>query len=69
MKSGSHGSLKSLHQFLSRSGTDIGIRIYNGPLTLERHSVNLPDGAGIGYRLLSVPFYLAFRLLDLCAAL
>jgi len=69
VKSGSHGSLKSLHQFLSRSGTDIGIRIYNGPLTLERHSVNLSDGTGISYRLLSVPFYLAFKLLDLCAAL
>jgi hypothetical protein len=54
---------------LSRSGTDIGIRIYNGPLKLERHSVNLSDGAGISYRLLSVPFYLAFRLLDLCSAL
>ena len=61
--------MTSGHQFLSRSGTDIGIRIYNGPLTLERDSVNLSDGAALGYQLLSVPFYLAFRLLDLCAAL
>lgn len=69
VKSGSHGSLKSLHEFLRRSGTDIGIRIYNGPLALERHRVNLSDAAGISYRLLSVPFYLAFRLPVLCAAL
>lgn len=66
VKSGSQGSLKSLHQFLRRSGTDVGIRIHGGPLRLERHHVLLPDGTGLDYRLLSVPFYLAFRLLDLC---
>ncbi|MBI4372061.1 MAG: DUF4143 domain-containing protein [Elusimicrobia bacterium] len=69
VKSGSHGSLKSLHQFLRRSGTDVGTRIYGGPLLLERRSVILPDGAKLNYKLLSVPFYLAFRLLDLCAVL
>lgn len=69
VKSGSPGSLKSLHQYLRRSGSDVGIRIYGGPLRLERHSVILPDGAGLDYRLLSIPSYLAFRLLDLCAAL
>mgnify|MGYP001612084134 CR=1 FL=1 len=67
VKSGSHGSLKSLHQFLHRSGTDVGIRIYSGPLRLDRHSVVLPDGTGLEYRLLSVPFYLMFRLNELCA--
>lgn len=69
VKSGSHGSLKSLHQFLRRSGTDVGIRIYGGPLRLERQHVVLPDGTELRYRLLSVPFYLAFRLRELCAAL
>ena len=69
VKSGSHGSLKSLHQFLRRSGTDVGIRIYGGPLRLDRHRVLLPDGTELRYRLLSVPFYLTFKLSDLCASL
>jgi hypothetical protein len=69
VKSGSHGSLKSLHQFLYRSGTDFGIRIYGGPLMIENHSVSLPDGKRLNYRLLSVPFYLVFRLTDLVSAL
>jgi len=66
VKSGSHGSLKSLHQFLRRSRGDFGVRIYNGPLRLDTHDVKLPDGAGLRYRLLSVPCYLAFRVLELC---
>ena len=69
VKSGSHGSLKSLHQFLRRSGTDVGVRVYGGPLRIDHHRVNLPDGAELRYRLLSVPFYLAFKLRELCAAL
>lgn len=67
VKAGSHGSLKSLHQFLRRSGSDLGIRVYAGPLRLDQAAVTLPDGVRLRYRLLSVPFYLAFRLADLCA--
>lgn len=73
VKSGSQGSLKSLHQFLRRGGGDLsggptplGIRLYNGPLRLDQHTVALPDRLELRYRLLSVPFYLAFRLADLC---
>ncbi|MBI5882749.1 MAG: ATP-binding protein [Elusimicrobia bacterium] len=69
VKSGSQGSLKSLHQFLRRSGTDLGIRLYNGPLRLDHHTVALPDGYELRYRLLSVPLYLTFRLTDLCAGI
>ena len=69
VKSGSHGSLKSLHQFLHRSRADLGVRIYNGPLRLDRHDVKLTDGTALRYRLLSVPCYLVFRLLDLCRTL
>lgn len=68
VKSGSHGSLKSLHQFLRRGRTDLGVRVHNGPLRLDRHSVVLHDGSMLRYRLLSVPLYLAFRLPELCAA-
>jgi len=66
VKSGSHGSLKSLHQFLKRSGGDLGIRLYDGPLRIDAHRVALPDRSELRYRLLSVPFYLAFRLAELC---
>lgn len=62
VKSGSHGSLKSLHQFLHRSSTAFGIRIYSGPLRLDDHRVTMSDGETLVYQLLSVPFYLIFRL-------
>ncbi|MBI4802157.1 MAG: ATP-binding protein [Elusimicrobia bacterium] len=65
VKSGSHGSLKSLHQFLHRSRSELGVRIYNGPLKLDRHEVKLPDGKALRYKLLSVPCYLMFRLFEL----
>jgi hypothetical protein len=65
VKAGSHGSLKSLHQFLRRGGGDLGIRVHDGPLRLERHSVALPGGKTLDYRLLSLPPYLAFRLAEL----
>lgn len=65
VKSGSHGSLRSLHQFLRRSGTQLGIRVYGGPLRIDAHSVALPDGERINYKLLSIPFYLTFRIPEL----
>ena len=68
VKSGSQGSLKSLHQFLRQSRSELGIRIHPGPLRLDPVSVLLPDGSELRYRLLSVPFYLVFRLDELCAA-
>ena len=66
VKSGSHGSLKSLHQFLHRSGTAFGIRICNRPPQVEDHLLNTPDGSRLRYKLLTIPFYLAFRLPELC---
>lgn len=65
VKSGSHGSLKSLHQFLSRSSHHIGVRLYNGSLKVEDHSVVLPNGGKLDYRLFSLPLYLIFRLKEI----
>ena len=62
VKAGSHGALKSLHQYLYRSGTDFGVRVYGGSLNLENHNVTLPDGASLKYGLLSIPIYSACRL-------
>lgn len=69
VKSGSQGSLKSLHQFLRRGGGSLGIRLYAGTLRLDEHAVAMPDRAQLRYRLLSVPLYLAFRLADFAAAI
>lgn len=62
VKSGSQGSLKSLHQFLSRSAYHIGVRFYHqNSLKVESHQVTLPTGVKLKYKLLSIPFYLTFR--------
>lgn len=65
IKSGSQGSLKSLHQFLHRSNTNFGIRFYTGETKIEEQSVNLPTGHTLKYKLLSLPLYLIFRLGEL----
>ena len=62
VKSGTHGSLKSLHQFLARSEGVIGVRIYQGLPTKEDHSVHLPNGSHLKYKLISLPLYLTARI-------
>ncbi|MFA4973329.1 MAG: ATP-binding protein [bacterium] len=57
VKAGSHGTLKSLHQYLYRSGTNFGVRVYEGKPNLEHHNVILPDGSSLKYKLLSIPLY------------
>jgi len=58
VKAGASGSLKSLHQFLWRSGRSVGLRLSTGAYADEHHSVHMPDGE-LKYRLLSLPLYLA----------
>ncbi len=58
VKSAASGALRSLHQFLWRSGQEVGIRLYAGPFLDERHRVKMPDNE-LEYRLLSLPLYLA----------
>ncbi|MBW2258158.1 MAG: DUF4143 domain-containing protein [Deltaproteobacteria bacterium] len=58
VKAGAAGSLKSLHQYLQRSGTDFGLRLYGGVWADERHHVAMPDGV-LRYRLLSLPLYMS----------
>lgn len=61
VKSGSAGTLKSLHQFLHRSGLNRGIRLYSGTLKNEQLEVKIA-GRRLGYRLISIPVYLAEHL-------
>lgn len=58
VKSTASGALRSLHQFLWRSGQEVGVRLYAGAFLDESHRVMVPDGE-LEYRLLSLPLYLA----------
>ncbi len=63
VKSGSTGSLKSLHQFMRLKASPLAIRLYSGGLQLTRVKVLVPpDQTVVDYWLLSVPFYGAHRL-------
>ncbi len=57
VKAGTSGTLKSLRQFILESGSKIGFRIYSGPLRVEKLAVHHQP-----YTLISVPFYLTYRL-------
>lgn len=62
VKGGAEGRLQALHQFLLKSKQNMGIRVYNGPLSLDFHQVKTPQGQSLGYSLASLPFALVFRL-------
>jgi predicted AAA+ superfamily ATPase len=57
VKSGKSGKLRSLHQFMLASSNDTAIRLYSGELREE--TVPLAEK---NYRLISVPFYLQWRM-------
>ena len=63
-KSAASGALKSLHQFLWRSGVREAVRLHSGAFSDERHQVKMPGGV-LQYRLFSLPLYLASRASDL----
>lgn len=58
VKASAAGSLKSLHQFLWRSGRRQGIRLYEGRSGAENLSVKMQDG-DFEYRLRSLPLWAA----------
>ena len=59
VKSGAAGSLKSLHQYLDGSETDLGIRLSCSAGSEEALGVTLQSGEALRYRLRSMPLYLA----------
>jgi predicted AAA+ superfamily ATPase len=61
VKAGRSGTLKSLHQFLWRSGISEGVRLYSGELTVKSHTVRMPDG-DIAYTLRNMPLFMAGQL-------
>lgn len=58
VKTSAAGSLKSLHQFLWRSGKTEGVRLHQGETGAEWLSVKMPDGE-LEYRLRSLPLWTA----------
>jgi uncharacterized protein len=58
IKSGSTGTLKSLHQFIQASDHPYAVRIYGGKLGVE----NAVTPGGKPYLLLNLPYYLGARL-------
>ena len=58
VKASAAGSLKSLHQFLWRSGQRDGFRLHEGETGTENLSVKMPDGE-LEYRLHSYPLWAA----------
>lgn len=59
VKSGSAGSLKSLHRFLDASGNGLGVRLASMRGGSEQLQVNLGEGRVLSYTLRTVPIYLA----------
>lgn len=57
VKSGSTGRLRSLHQFISRSGCTIAVRLYAGCFRVD----SLVTTEGYPFRLLSIPYFHAAR--------
>lgn len=58
VKSGKEGKLKSLHLMMSENAAPVAVRFYSGNLKVQE----LPRPDGSTYTLLSLPFYLVYRL-------
>lgn len=54
VKSGSSGTLRSLHLFMDAAPHDIAVRLYNGKVKIDK----LTTANGKNYRLLNLPYYL-----------
>ena len=61
VKSGKTGRLRSLFEFMDQSPHPYAVRIYSGPLKIER----LITRRGKNFHLLSLPFYLTFNIQEI----
>ena len=58
VKSGSAGSMKSLHQFMQEKRLPLAIRLDRNPPTLQTIAVSTTQGQPVRYQLLNLPHYL-----------
>jgi hypothetical protein len=68
VKSGSAGSLKSLHQFMAEKRLNLAVRFNINQPSVENIKVKTTLGKPVSYRLLSLPIYLTERLDDLISS-
>ena len=62
IKSGTAGSMKSLHQFMADKNLDLAVRFNSNLPSTEKINVKTTQGDSISYTLLSVPLYLAQKI-------
>lgn len=65
VKSGSGGSMKSLHQFMFDKKLDTAVRFDMNNFSRMELNISTTRGDPVNYSLLSIPIYLAERILDL----
>ena len=65
VKSGSSGSMKSLHQFMAEKRLDFAVRCNINRTSVDNISVKTTLGKPVSYLLLSIPVYLTERLYGL----
>lgn len=58
IKSGKVGTLRSLHEFIDRSGQPYAVRIYGGKFSIQKHITR----KGTPYLLMNLPYYLGTQL-------
>jgi len=68
VKSGSAGSMKSLHQFMAEKSLNFAVRFNINQPSMENIRVKTTLGKPVSYRLLSLPLYLTERLDDLISS-
>lgn len=69
VKAGKAGTLKSLHVFINEKQSDFALRFYSGPPLLSDTVTSVSGMKQIGFRLLSLPFYLIGQTKRLCREL
>ena len=64
VKSGSSGTLRSLHQYMHRSKAKLAVRFDLNPPSLQKVEFNLTEGSGekVSFELLSLPLYMVGEL-------
>jgi hypothetical protein len=68
LKSGASGAMKSLHQFMFDKKLRLAVRVDENLPSLAAIDVTTTQGDAVRYRLLGVPSYLAWRAVELAAA-
>lgn len=62
VKSGSHGRLRSLHQFIDQTNHPYALRLLGNKLSIE----NVTTPGGKKYKLMNLPYYLSSKIPEYC---